>query len=100
MQKENIESLNRVIKEEVKKLIDQDFDMENQDLEYSLVDSSTYSDNMLIAVMSDRGGVYFSTLIKEEVDEYDEDEYEMTREADAELEMIAEIQNGVFYDRR
>jgi hypothetical protein len=100
MQKENIKALNAVIKEEVKKLIDDDFDLENQDLEYSLVDSSTYSDNMLIASMSDRGGVYFHTLIKEEVDEYDEDEYEYTRNSDSELQMLAEIIDGVFYDRR
>lgn len=93
----NINALNGVLKEEVKKLIEDNFDTENRDLEFSYIYPDDYSENMLLTALSDRGGVYFDWMIKDEVDE---EEYEDIRSCDAEVEMLAELIDGVFYDRR
>ena len=96
--KKNIDIINNIIKEEIDKVISEDFDFENRDIEYVVVDKDSYNDNIMIICSYDRSGVYFNLLDKEEVEEEEymgikEDKY-------GDSLCIVEVENGVVIDKR
>jgi hypothetical protein len=94
----NISVINNIIKEEIDKLVNDGFDLENRDLEFVVVDESNYNDNIMIIGNYDRGGVYIDLWDKEEVDE--EEYMEMKEDVYGDGLCIVEVENGVVIDKR
>jgi hypothetical protein len=94
----NIEIINSIIKDEIYKIVSDDFDFKNRDVKFVVVDENNYNDNIMIVCNYDRSGVYMHLWDKEEgdVEEYlavKEDLY-------GDSLCIVEVENGVVFDRR
>lgn len=93
----NIEIINSIIKEEVDK-VSEDFDFDNRDLEYVIVDEDNYNSNIMIVCNYDRSGVCFDLLDREEVEE--EEYLEVKEDRYGDSLCVVEVENGVVIDRR
>lgn len=92
----NIEIINSIIKDEVSKIVSDDFDFKNREIELVVVDDNNYNNNIMIVCNYDRSGVYMHLWDKEEGEEY----LAVREDLYGDCSCIVEVENGVVFDRR